>query len=62
MPLAGNPATDSTPGPQKRAGDQKSNGDHVRLYYHMDYLGTANYLTARSAARWRPGPTTTSGG
>ena len=22
------------------------NGDHVRLYYHMDYLGTADYLTS----------------
>ena len=38
------------------------NGDHIRLYYHMDYLGSADYLTARSAAGWKPGPTTTSGG
>ena len=22
------------------------NGNHVRLYYHMDYLGTADYLTS----------------
>ena len=22
------------------------NGDHVRLYYHMDYLGTADFLTS----------------
>ena len=22
------------------------NGDHVRLYYHMDYLGSADYLTS----------------
>jgi len=22
------------------------NGDHIRLYYHMDYLGTADYLTS----------------
>ena len=22
------------------------NGDHIRLYYHMDYLGSADYLTS----------------
>ena len=27
------------------------NGDHIRLYYHMDYLGTADYLTSPVSGR-----------
>ena len=28
------------------SGNIIENGDHIRLYYHMDYLGTADYLTS----------------
>ena len=28
------------------SGNLIENGDHIRLYYHMDYLGTADYLTS----------------
>ena len=27
------------------------NGDHIRLYYHMDYLGSADYLTSPVSGR-----------
>ncbi|USF28464.1 hypothetical protein N510_003425 [Firmicutes bacterium ASF500] len=27
-------------------GNAAGSGDHIRLYYHMDYLGTADYLTS----------------
>ena len=38
-------SVDITPIPQG-ANHIIENGDHVRLYYHMDYLGTADYLTS----------------
>ena len=28
------------------SGNIIENGDHIRLYYHMDYLGTVDYLTS----------------
>lgn len=28
------------------SGNLVENGDHIRLYYHMDYQGTADYLTS----------------
>ena len=32
--------------PITNSGHIVENGDHVRLYYHMDYLGTTDYLTS----------------
>ena len=37
------------------SGDIRENDDHIRLYYHMDYLGTADYLTSpitKKAVSW----------
>ena len=33
------------------SGSIVENGDHIRLYYHMDYLGTADYLTSPVSLR-----------
>ena len=37
--------------PITNSGHIVENGDHIRLYYHMDYLGSADYLTSPVSGR-----------